>query len=65
MKFNPTMFRDAWLFQLEPACDSRGFFVRTFCVEEFAAHGLETSNAQHSVSFSTRKETLRGLHYQR
>ena len=65
MLFQTTTLEDAWLIQLEPARDSRGFFARTFCVEEFAAHGLETSYPQHSVSFSEHKGTLRGMHYQR
>jgi dTDP-4-dehydrorhamnose 3,5-epimerase len=65
MKFNPTMFRDVWLIELEPACDSRGFFARTFCVQEFAAHGLETYYPQHNISLSTTKGTLRGMHFQR
>lgn len=41
------------------------FFARTFSVDEFGAHGLETNFPQHSISFSARKGTLRGLHYQR
>ena len=65
MQFHSTRLRDACIVQLEPARDSRGFFARTFCVEEFAAHGLETIYPQHSVSFSARKGTLRGLHFQR
>ena len=52
-------------FSWSRAFDSRGFFARTFCVEEFAAHGLETNYAQHSISFSAHKGTLRGMHYQR
>jgi len=65
MQFHLTTFRDAWLVQLEPIHDSRGFFARTFCVDEFAAHGLETHFPQHSLSCSARKGTLRGMHYQR
>jgi len=65
MEFHSTKLRDAYLVQLEPARDNRGFFARTFCVEEFAARGLETNYPQHSISFSTRKGTLRGMHYQR
>lgn len=64
MKFQPTKLRDAHLIQLEPARDQRGFFARTFCVEEFGAHGLEVHYPQHSLSFSTHKGTLRGMHYQ-
>jgi dTDP-4-dehydrorhamnose 3,5-epimerase len=65
VQFHPTTLRDAWLVQLEPARDRRGFFARTFCVEEFAARGLETNYPQHSISYSARRGTLRGMHYQR
>jgi dTDP-4-dehydrorhamnose 3,5-epimerase len=65
MKFISTALQDAWLIDLEPATDGRGLFARTFCVDEFAAHGLETNYAQHSVSFSSRRGTLRGMHFQR
>src|SRR5271170_2793303 len=65
MQFNLTTLRDTYLIQLEPARDRRGFFARTFCVEEFAAHGLENNYPQHSTSFSARRGTLRGMHYQR
>ena len=65
MQFQTTTLDDAWLIHLEHARDSRGFFARTFCVEEFAAHGLETNYPQHSISFSARKGTVRGMHYQR
>jgi dTDP-4-dehydrorhamnose 3,5-epimerase len=65
MKFYSTKLNDVWLIEVEPALDSRGFFARTFCVDEFAAHGLETSYAQHSISFSIHNGTLRGLHCQR
>ena len=65
MQFHPTTLCDVWLIHLEPVHDSRGFFARTFCVEEFAAHGLETSYPQHSLSYSACKGTVRGMHYQR
>ena len=65
MQFETTSLNDAWLIRLEPNRDSRGFFARTFCREEFGAHGLETTFPQHSISFSARKGTVRGMHYQR
>ena len=65
MKSQPTRLRDACLVRLEAARDNRGFFARTFCVEEFAAHGLETYYPQQSISFSARKGALRGMHFQR
>jgi dTDP-4-dehydrorhamnose 3,5-epimerase len=65
MQFQKTTLDGAWLIQLDPARDNRGFFARTFCVEEFSAHGLETNFRQHSISYSKSKGTLRGMHYQR
>ena len=44
--------------------DGRGYFARTFCVDELAARGLETRVAQCSVSWNQRAGTLRGMHYQ-
>lgn len=65
MHFRPTTLSGAWLIDLEPSRDERGFFARTFCVREFAAQGLETSFPQHSTSFSARRGTVRGMHFQR
>ncbi|HWB46969.1 MAG TPA: dTDP-4-dehydrorhamnose 3,5-epimerase [Hyphomicrobiaceae bacterium] len=65
MKFHPTKFQDAWLVELEPFRDERGSFARTFCAHEFGARGLETNFLQHSVSMSSRKGTIRGMHFQR
>ncbi len=53
-----------WLIDLQSVHDERGFFARTFCAQEFAAHGLETCFPQHSISVSTRRGTLRGMHFQ-
>lgn len=49
---------------IEPRRDERGFFARVFCVDEFAAAGLETAFPQHSVSWNARCGTLRGMHFQ-
>ena len=65
MEFERTSLEGAWLIRLQPASDERGFFARTFCEREFSAHGLETTFPQHSTSFSARKGTLRGMHFQR
>jgi dTDP-4-dehydrorhamnose 3,5-epimerase len=64
MQFQTTDLKGAWLVLLEPARDGRGFFARTFCVDEFAAHGLDTRYPQHSISMSSRRGTVRGMHYQ-
>nr|WP_298414802.1 dTDP-4-dehydrorhamnose 3,5-epimerase [uncultured Halomonas sp.] len=65
MKFNRTKLNDAWLIELEPRGDERGYFARTMCREEFSQHGLAYDFKQQNASFSTQRGTLRGLHYQR
>jgi dTDP-4-dehydrorhamnose 3,5-epimerase len=65
MQFQPTELEGAWLVGLDPQRDSRGFFARTFCVDEFAERGLATDYPQHSISMSARRGTVRGMHYQR
>lgn len=65
MHFQETELRGAWLVELTPIRDERGFFSRTFCTQEFASHGLWTRFEQHSISYSRQKGTVRGLHFQR
>lgn len=49
---------------LELRSDDRGFFARTFCVEEFGAAGLQTNVEQCNLSGNHRAGTLRGMHFQ-
>src|SRR5579863_2650470 len=65
MRFEAIALDGAWLIYLEPIQDDRGFFARTFCVNEFRAHGLETEFSQHSISCSLSKGAVRGMHFQR
>ncbi|HVS12988.1 MAG TPA: dTDP-4-dehydrorhamnose 3,5-epimerase [Thermoanaerobaculia bacterium] len=65
MIFRVTPLAGAWVLELERREDDRGFFARTFCRRELAEHGLDPEVAQCSVSFSRRRGTLRGLHFQR
>ena len=64
MKFRPLALQGAFLIEPEVHLDSRGSFVRTFCSREFAAHGLDSTIAQCSVSFNCIRGTLRGIHFQ-
>ena len=65
MKFRPLTLEGAFSVELEPRGDSRGFFARLFCSEEFAAHGLETQFVQCNTSLTEKAGTVRGLHFQR
>jgi dTDP-4-dehydrorhamnose 3,5-epimerase len=64
MKFTPTKIADAWIIDLEPKIDERGFFARAWCQEEFAQHGVEVEFVQANLAVSNRAGTLRGLHFQ-
>ncbi len=64
MRFVQSKLPDAWLIEPEPISDDRGYFMRSFCARAFAERGLETRFVQHSQSYSTRKGTLRGMHFQ-
>lgn len=64
MKFSATALRGAYVVSPEKIADERGFFARTFCRREFEAFGLNPNLVQCSVSFSRRRGTLRGMHYQ-
>ncbi len=44
--------------------DSRGFFARLFCVEEFRRVGLTKPIAQINQSLTREKGAVRGLHFQ-
>lgn len=64
MLFTETSLPGAFIIDLEPRRDERGFFAREFCQEEFTAHGLKPLVAQANVAFSEKAGTLRGMHFQ-
>lgn len=64
LKFLPLPLSGAFVVEPEPIADERGLFARTFCAQEFAAHGLNPQLVQCSLSFNKSKGTLRGMHYQ-
>ena len=64
MIFTETKLKGAFLIDLEPREDDRGFFARAFCQKEFAQHGLKPVIAQANIGFNRRKGTLRGMHFQ-
>jgi dTDP-4-dehydrorhamnose 3,5-epimerase len=63
MLFKELSLRDAYLIEIDRRSDTRGFFARIFCEEEFAAQGLIPHFAQESISFNSKKGTVRGMHF--
>ena len=65
MIFDETQLAGAFIIDPERMEDERGFFARTFCVDEFTAHGLDPACVQCNISFNLRRGTLRGMHTQK
>jgi dTDP-4-dehydrorhamnose 3,5-epimerase len=65
MLFLETKLKDAYIVDVEPRGDDRGFFARAWCAKEFEAHGLATSFVQCNLAFNEQRGTLRGMHFQR
>lgn len=49
---------------LSPTGDSRGWFMRTYDVQLLGAHGININWVQENHSYSGKKSTVRGLHFQ-
>jgi dTDP-4-dehydrorhamnose 3,5-epimerase len=64
MIFQKTTLHGAFVIEPERLADERGFFARSFCANEFKAHGLNPCVAQCNISHNARKGTLRGMHFQ-
>jgi dTDP-4-dehydrorhamnose 3,5-epimerase len=62
VQFTPLAIDGAVLIELEPHRDDRGFFARSFCADEFAAHGLPSTFPQTNLSRNDDDGTLRGMH---
>ena len=56
--------KEVKLIKRNPKIDSRGFFSRIFCSEQHSNLGFSKSIQQINHSFSLKKGTIRGMHYQ-
>lgn len=64
MRFEPLPVAGAYRVLLEVHGDARGGFARTFCVDDFAAAGIDFAPVQCNLSRNPTQGTLRGLHFQ-
>ena len=64
MIFTETKLKGAYIIDIEPRADERGFFARSWCEDEFKQHGLNPRLVQCNISFNKKRGTLRGMHYQ-
>lgn len=64
MKFSELGLANAFSIETKPLSDSRGYFNRVFCAEEFSKYNLPTFWPQCNNSFTRCAGTIRGLHFQ-
>jgi dTDP-4-dehydrorhamnose 3,5-epimerase len=64
MIFTELELKGAFLVEVKKIEDERGFFGRAWCKNEFIEHGLNANFVQINTSFSKKKGTIRGMHFQ-
>ena len=64
MKFLQTPLKDSYVVSLSAFSDDRGWFARTYCENEFIENGLEVKWVQMNHSYTAKKGTIRGMHFQ-
>jgi dTDP-4-dehydrorhamnose 3,5-epimerase len=64
MRFTQIEIAGAKVIDPTPHEDDRGRFFRAWCTQEFAEQGINFAPVQANMGFSTRKGTVRGMHYQ-
>jgi dTDP-4-dehydrorhamnose 3,5-epimerase len=64
MTFTSTPLEGCYVIHPSPIVDSRGWFARTYCKNEFAGIGHTGEWVQLNHSFTNTKGTVRGMHFQ-
>ena len=64
MTFHTTTLSGLYRIELELREDARGFLARTYCDQEFAAHGLNTRWPQCNLTLTRQRGMIRGMHFQ-
>lgn len=64
MNFKKTLIDGVFIIDPHRNTDERGFFARSFCVDEFRQHGIEFQPVQCNISYNKTRGTVRGMHYQ-
>jgi dTDP-4-dehydrorhamnose 3,5-epimerase len=59
MIFTELSLPGAFVVDIQPMEDERGFFARGWCRKEFKAHSLASEFVQRNIGFNGRKGTLK------
>ncbi len=64
MIFTHAPIPGAFILDIEPNRDNRGFFARTVCQQQFIENGANANFVQQSISHNIKCGIIRGLHWQ-
>lgn len=64
MTFSSTTLEGSYLVHPERFSDDRGWFARTYCANEFKQIGHRDEWVQMNHSYTAKRGTVRGMHYQ-
>ena len=64
MQFTPSRIPGAWIIDITPIHDSRGFFAMTWLPDALRERGMNPSLVQANLAFNHKRGTLRGMHFQ-
>jgi dTDP-4-dehydrorhamnose 3,5-epimerase len=64
MTFFETPLKGSYVIRLSPFTDERGWFARTYCENEFKEIGYNAKWVQINHSYTVKKGTIRGMHFQ-
>lgn len=65
MQYTPSRIPGAWIIDITPIHDVRGFFATTWRPDELRQRGMNPEIAQCNLAFNHKRGTLRGMHFQR
>lgn len=63
MIFTPTILSGSYVIEPRLKSDNRGWFMRTYCADEFDGVGHTLPWVQINHSFTAKKGTIRGMHF--
>ena len=64
MKFHDTKIKGLYVGKLKPISDTRGFFVRSYCSDEFEKINIQKPIQQINHSLTSAVGSIRGMHFQ-
>ena len=65
MTYTPSRIAGAWVMEISPITDARGFFAMTWLPNELRERGMNPALAQCNLAFNHQRGTLRGMHFQK